>query len=342
MEFAAKVRARIRTIRNGLRSVGLAAMARPISGLGRRTTILLEDFPTATNPSIVRHASDWVIALRVPAYRIASDGAYRLAPGHDHLTSSTVLVTCDDDLKPVRCEVVRHESARDQPGAANGLEDPRLFSDDTVLFCLWSGLQLPENEAPANPSKFYPDWTNATNTMFFGTIRGNVAVNLTRLPSPHNAPREKNWMPFRHEDECRFIYRLHPLEAYALRRHHEPDELIMTHAQATTRALEGWSGSSQLVRWETDSWLGVSHYAARSLRRVWPWRRAVYLHRFVQFDDCLRVKSMSRPFVFDRHTVEFCAGLATLGDRVILSYGARDRSAHLLELDRVAVRGMLK
>jgi predicted GH43/DUF377 family glycosyl hydrolase len=40
-----------------------------------------------------------------------------------------------------------------------------------------------------------------------------------------------------------------------------------------------------------------------------------------------RLAGLSRPFFFAGRHIEFCAGMALFGDKLMMSYGVRDREA---------------
>jgi hypothetical protein len=63
----------------------------------------------------------------------------------------------------------------------------------------------------------------------------------------------------------------------------------------------------------------------------------VYLHRFVRFGADFQVTGVSDPWYFTRIGIEFCAGLARDGDRLVASFGVNDASAHLAFFDPARV-----
>jgi len=94
-------------------------------------------------------------------------------------------------------------------------------------------------------------------------------------------------------------------------------------------------GGSQAVRMD-DGWLVVVHDVA------FPGSNRMYLHRFVMFDDKLRLVSMTDPFYFEKLGIEFCAGLARVGDKLVASYAVNDGSARLGVFDPARVRRALR
>jgi predicted GH43/DUF377 family glycosyl hydrolase len=89
-------------------------------------------------------------------------------------------------------------------------------------------------------------------------------------------------------------------------------------------------GGSQAVRVD-EGWLVIVHDVSFS------GSSRTYLHRFVMFDDKLTLVSMSDPFYFEKSGIEFCAGLAQLGGKLVASYAINDGSARfgIFDLNRV-------
>ena len=83
-------------------------------------------------------------------------------------------------------------------------------------------------------------------------------------------------------------------------------------------------------------WLAVVHevYHPRDSERI-------YLHRFVLLSEELVLVAMTEPFYFEQRGVEFCAGLARVGSRLVASYGVGDARARLAVVEWEAIRRQL-
>ena len=68
----------------------------------------------------------------------------------------------------------------------------------------------------------------------------------------------------------------------------------------------------------------------------------VYEHCFVELTDDFRIRRISNIWIFERPTIEFCAGICIVGRHLILSYGVLDRHARLLRLKLSVVERMLR
>jgi hypothetical protein len=141
---------------------------------------------------------------------------------------------------------------------------------------------------------------------------------------------EKNWMPVAHNNTIRAVYSA------------DPTIVINENASETARdtpslAMDHIRGGSQLVR-HGDGFLALVHECAYlALRRH-------YLHRFIAFDNALRVVAISDAFTFFSEMIEFAAGLAwsANGAELIASVGVNDSSAWLVTFDATRVASSLR
>jgi hypothetical protein len=82
-------------------------------------------------------------------------------------------------------------------------------------------------------------------------------------------------------------------------------------------------GGSQLIAIEDDVWLGIAH----EMTTAQPNRRKLYWHTFYTVDGAGRMIRRSAPFKLSTHDIEFAAGMAIHGGRVMISYGTDDHDA---------------
>ena len=89
------------------------------------------------------------------------------------------------------------------------------------------------------------------------------------------------------------------------------------------------SGGSQVVGISPDVNLCIVHEA-----RVIPGSGLrFYQHRFARLAADGSLAGLSRPFFFQDRQIEFAAGLARFGDKLMISYGVRDREAWTATVD---------
>ncbi len=95
-------------------------------------------------------------------------------------------------------------------------------------------------------------------------------------------------------------------------------------------------GGSQVIAFD-GGWLALVHQT-----RVRDGQRQ-YRHRFVWFDEELKLRGVGRQFFFRKHGVEFAAGLAWHpdGKRLVISYGVGDNEAWIATVDGDDVRRVL-
>lgn len=301
--------------------------AQPLTELYKTyvTHINLSD-ETLINPSVLKIKDRWLIAVRSSNYKVVGiRNLYKVEGGFKNIQSKNGLFDYDNKFKfhhtPILLDKkIPHEIKTIAP---NGLEDPRLFSWNNQIWGLWNGGHVLNNAG------------DCLNTMIIGRIEGDTIEHTMVLPSPYGRSREKNWMPFVVNEELHFLYDLEHMEVLMLR-----DGLLKFVSKETKPipALRKHSGSSQLLPWGNNNWIGVIHFAARGGQRAFPYFPTCYLHRFIIISNEFKVQSISRFFSLSSKGIEFCAGLAIDGDRVILSFGGnQDSTANILEISREQV-----
>jgi glycosyltransferase involved in cell wall biosynthesis len=135
---------------------------------------------------------------------------------------------------------------------------------------------------------------------------------------------QKNWMPLVRGDELLLVYGCDPTVILRV----DPETLQASELERSVPSLELSSlrGSSQAIPID-EGFLCVIHEAFDSDAG----RR--YVHRFVRLDRDLAIDTVSDPFRFEHTGIEFCAGLARVGDRLLVSYGVEDREACVASVD---------
>ena len=108
----------------------------------------------------------------------------------------------------------------------------------------------------------------------------------------------------------------------------------------TSRALPpkyaGLRGGTQLVAVGDDAWLGIGHemHFVKS--------KKFYYHTFYLVDSRGKMKAASEQLKLASQGIEFAAGMAIDGDRVVVSFGVDDMSSMLGETRLSAVMELLK
>lgn len=99
---------------------------------------------------------------------------------------------------------------------------------------------------------------------------------------------------------------------------------------------EGLRGGSQLVRVADDAWLGIAHEMKFLNGRKFYW------HTWYLVDSRGKMKAASAPMKLAPNGIEFAAGMAIAGDRVVVSFGVDDMQCRLGETRLSAVLELLR
>jgi hypothetical protein len=105
-------------------------------------------------------------------------------------------------------------------------------------------------------------------------------------------------------------------------------------------AVDNISGSSQVLPWNGDGWIAVTHTAHALPNESY---KRYYSHRFVQYAPDFRIKAVSLPFCFHDREIEFCAGMCWHRNetQMVISYGVRDCEARIATVDVAEIQRML-
>lgn len=113
-----------------------------------------------------------------------------------------------------------------------------------------------------------------------------------------------------------------------------------TRAMGSGRVLlptyEGLRGGTQLIRVGDDAWLGVGH------EMRWANSKKLYWHTFYVVDSRGKMTAASEPIKLAPNGIEFAAGMAIDGDRVVVSFGVDDMNSMLGETRLSAVMAILR
>lgn len=281
------------------------------------------DVPThlaCCNPSIIATAEGWLCTVRTHNLVPVRDGSEYRLDGND-LVNENWLLCLNDDLTVIHRQAIVVASGGcgvDADSlrriAANGLEDVRLFMFGGAPYAL------------ASAARF----SSRTSTMTLCRFLGARLDVLEELASPWGERQEKNWMPLIIGKRMYAVYSVNP---FILLEVGKGGIRLVAYRPVSSRTPY-YSGSSQLLPYE-DGWLCVAHRCSRVFGRKY------YVHRFITFNTDWSIGSMSPEFFIEERGIEFCAGIASKGDRIVMSYGVRDAAARLVELSSSQMRYLL-
>jgi glycosyltransferase involved in cell wall biosynthesis len=270
------------------------------------------------NPSVcVGEDGRRLVLVRTVNYTIA-DGQYPTIDGSGIIRTKNYVLEMSSGWATGGCAQIEDVTGLPRSGfPVEGFEDCRLWCSE------WSY------------------WMSATVRDLADNHDGRCEMAVVRLDAQWRAvsarpirdyehdKTQKNWMPIVGQPGS-FLYSCDPTIAIDTTTNSndndEPGEdTIYFWRHVPPACLVDLRGGSQLIPHD-DGWLCITHEVA--------WRpERVYLHRFVKFDHEFKIIALSDPFYFNHVGIEFCAGLARDGDRLVASFGVNDASAHLAFFD---------
>lgn len=280
----------------------------------------------AMNPSVAYHMGELFVLVRTVNYRIDAEGRYVSRTG-DVASDGCPIIRTRNYFMHLSADLIVGDAKEIQPPTnwlkeplfplVRGFEDSRLFSWQGELWTLSTVRELTRE-----------GWCEQVLTRLIDTPDGGVSFDLilARLLLGNDRRHEKNWMPWVKEDgDLQFVYRLGTIVD-------RDNKLVAQHD--TGLDIDRISGGSQLVEIPTFD-LAPSQYLAlvHESQFVPGTQRRFYMHRFVLFSTDGAPVALSDPFYFHDRQIEFAAGLALLGNKLIVSYGVRDEEAWLATMD---------
>lgn len=278
------------------------------------------------NPTVLVHGDELLAIVRSSNYRIV-DGRYEM-PDADAgvIRTENLLARFRHDLTLRDCRPIAGPGYPTTDFPVDGLEDCRLRHTD-------AGVGV--SATVRNAAPFDGRCRIATASL---DIDQAAFTNLLVLSSLSCQEHEKNWMPLeggpRHGG---WIYAArHDGHTVTIDADQTLAGAYLLHRRSTAPHIAAeFRGGGQAVAFD-GGYLAVIHEAAAM------GHQRAYEHRFVWFDNDLVLRRLSRPFAFrEPRAIEFAAGLAVVGDRVVVSFGVRDAEAWLAEIPSVDVCQLL-
>ena len=323
------------------------------------------------NPSIHFDGQLWRCVLRCSDYAMPGGTTIRSSrakPGESR-TKNAMVIFDPASWKPV--EIYKMRERDDLPRISSGslgYEDVRIFrTDKHGLQGITASLHLRRTDRHDKlAEQVLLSFDEEYNVVEARPIRG----------SSWSSSPQKNWVPFDHCAEPRFLYAIDKgtlfdaqgeLPASEIvrpssrpRRVHGPDDRVIERAQeraqeaererdreerrrrnvrlappcsedAAVRRCDGLRGGTQLVRIDNDSWLAVGH-GMKFVDKL-----KYYWHVFYLVDAHGKLTAASPPMKLVSNGIEFAAGMAIDGERVVISFGVDDMECRIGETKLSAV-----
>lgn len=323
------------------------------------------------NPSIHFDGELWRCVLRCSDYAMPGGTTIRSSRAKpDESRTKNVMVIFDPDgWKPAEIyKMSEHDELPRASSGSVGYEDIRIFRTDR------HGLQ---GIAAALHLRRTDRHDPVAEQVLLSFDEEYNVVHARPIRGAWSSSPQKNWVPFDHCVEPRFLYaidkgtlfddrgELRAREAFArpssrVRRSHAPDLRAILRAQERAQeterdrareerrrhnvrrappgavdtdvpSYEGLRGGTQLARIDDDSWLAVGHSMkfVDNLKYYW--------HVWYLVDAHGKLRAASPPMKLVDNGIEFAAGLAVDGERVVVSFGVDDMQCRIGETRLSAV-----
>ena len=269
------------------------------------------------NPTLAVGNGRLVGIVRSSNYKIVNGNYEMPAADGGMIRTENLLVTFADDLRVESCRTIAMPDYPKTGYPVDGLEDCRLRLTG-------NGIGVSATMRNAAP---WADGRCRIATADLDLERAALA-NVRVLDGLSIQEHEKNWMPF-----------MGPRGGWLYAANHgghvvtvDPDPTLPGGFQIAQRdtaptIASRFRGGSQLIPFK-GGWLGLVHEVA-----VMDGGQRAYEHRLMWLDDALRLAKVSPWFAFrEPRAIEFAAGLAQVGDRLVVSFGVRDAEAWLVEV----------
>lgn len=262
----------------------------------------------SSTPSIYSNGLDTKVIIRMVNYRIKPDSSYDY---DGTIRTRNFLLGLD--------ELIAGKKGREIKDLTNiprtqfpvhGFEDCRLF---WWRECWWAVATVRDTTESGI----------CEQVMLRLDDNGDVCEMFNLSRGLMGQEHQKNWKPAIDGDILKWIYSTDPLTVLE---HNSAFKGPFVHKG---RLL----GSSQAVK-VPHGWLWVDHSVSCGDQG----RERIYAHHFVLSNDNLtEIISVSYPFYFEQLGIEFCAGLALIGDEITFSYSVHDATSKLVTIPMSAV-----
>ena len=338
------------------------------------------------NPSIHFDGQLWRCVLRCTNYAMPGGVTIRSskAATGETRTKNVMVIFDPDRWKPLKIYKMREYDELPRIAClCVGYEDIRIFRTDRGgLQGLAASLHLQRSDRSADPKGGIIK--QPAEQVLLSFDERYCIVRAQPIRGSWSGAAQKNWVPFDHCAEPRFLYSIDRGTMFnergelsntdasvrpatrARRLPHELDERTVRRAEKRALAseaereledqgrkkqrgssaklpvfdqeptYEGLRGGTQLVRVGDDAWLGIGH-AMKFVDGL-----KFYWHVWYVVDSRGKMNSASPPMKLAPNGIEFAAGLAIDGDRVVVSFGVDDMECRIGETSLSAVMGILR
>lgn len=297
--------------------------------------------PSLSNPTVLVEGGEVLVNIRNLNYVLY----HSETGGHEHAWGPLCYLHREDDQRLVTNNIVCRLGAN--MDALECFKVDTSFMDSTPI---WHFVGLEDARLVRWGGRLYlsgvrrDTTTNGQGRMELSEIdfkKGKVVEkSRTRIPAPgaDNSYCEKNWMPILDRDYT-YVKWTNPTEVVEVDVEGRSCRTIFLGEQKDLRTHD-LRGGSQVVRVD-GKYLALVH-EARLFNSEAGRKNAVYMHRFVVWDDGFGLLEVSEAFSFMGANIEFCCGMAEHGENLLISFGFQDNAAFLLGMPKKLLGGILK
>jgi glycosyltransferase involved in cell wall biosynthesis len=259
--------------------------------------------------SVTRYQGSLITNVRYVNYHTSDQGAYTARDPENIVRTQNLCLRNDQwsKLFPTTDASSGTEFVKEDPSVpivptnVMGLEDVRIFNDGSGIVFTAATKSL---TADGRIHMAYGTYDLATNAF----------TNVRVIPSPIGAECEKNWLFVPSEKgTSKVIYRWYPFQAGIL----QEGKLVLTTTHAVPPYFKQLRGSANGTLYNNKI-VCLTHVVKYGSPRK-------YYHHLITLDPTtLKPQSISLPFYFKTHGIEYCLGLDIVNDTVTFYYSTFD------------------
>jgi tetratricopeptide (TPR) repeat protein len=290
-----------------------------IKSLNDKIDYMTGNFRSFLNPSICMFHNQIIVNVRNVNYNISEEKGYEVwkfgklvktdMENPIRTRNFKCLLNNECDLVHSRLISVK-DNLLNYPCHIKGIEDMRIFEFNESLYFIGTCLEVTANNV---------------NRMVLGKYNENIE-RLVVLHNYNDSLCQKNWSPFVYNNKILLLYSLQPI--VILEPNIETGECKEFFKKNHIMDLSNIRGGSQGF-WMDSYLYFVMHEVVCEKSRT-------YYHRIVRFNENLEIDLISRPFYFESIGIEYCSGACydRETDRVIISWGSKDKIANISEIEK--------
>lgn len=258
------------------------------------------------NPTIIVTQDGYIIICRIANY-VITDTGYELLNDDKHIKTTNIMLYMDKKFKFKGQKQINGYSPI-YPKFNAGLEDCRLVSHKNEIYFTATCFELDESNIAR---------------IALCKLNNNDIEEIRLIPEVSKGRPEKNWMPIVLKNELMFIYYVDPLIIV-----NKNGEIV--HRESFNKFPNMRGGAAMFYN---NGILVIGHEVDIKNN---------YYHRFVYYDNNLKLTKASKLFYFVDIGIEFVCGICiSHDDKIIITSGINDNRAFAFEISRKYLESIL-